>query len=96
MDGSGANGDFFTDVLEVAGARLTNFTMGLGTDLYNQTGDEAVGVLGISYRTLEAVTDGSTYDNLPYALVNQGIIKTEAYSLWLDDRSRLHLVRFAF
>lgn len=88
MDGSGANGDFFTDVLEVAGARLTNFTMGLGTDLYNQTGDEAVGVLGISYRAVEAVPSGSFYDNLPYALVNQGIIKSEAYSLWLDDKNQ--------
>lgn len=46
-----------------------------------------VGVLGVGYTTDEALvnTDQSTYANLPQALVNNGLINTKAFSLWLND-----------
>jgi hypothetical protein len=62
---------------------VPNFEMGLA--LQTSIG---VGILGIGYNDSEAniVTgNGTTYANLPFALVDQGLIKTEAYSLWLND-----------
>ncbi|KAH0539013.1 hypothetical protein FGG08_004407 [Glutinoglossum americanum] len=45
------------------------------------------GVLGIGYMANEAfATDsGKRYPNVPQALVDQGFIKCNAYSLWLND-----------
>ena len=45
------------------------------------------GVLGIGYITNEAAvgTAGAAYANLPKAMVNKGLIKSNAYSLWLND-----------
>ena len=45
------------------------------------------GVLGIGYTTNEVAIndDGQTYANLPKAMVNKGLIKSNAYSLWLND-----------
>lgn len=55
------------------------FQMGLGL-----TSSIEKGVLGISFNTLEG---GGTvrYPNLVDSMVNQSIIATQAYSLWLDD-----------
>ena len=47
-----------------------------------------MGVLGIGYPSNEvqvAQTDLGTYPNLPKAMVKQGLIKSNAYSLWLND-----------
>ena len=43
------------------------------------------GIMGIAFDTMEA---GGTvqYPNLVDSMVNQSIISTQAYSLWLDDR----------
>ena len=44
--------------------------------------------MGIGYNDSEANVDtgnGTVYANLPFALVDQGMIPTEAYSLWLND-----------
>ena len=46
------------------------------------------GIMGIGYNTSEANIDtgnGTIYPNLPLAMVNQGLIKSAAYSLWLND-----------
>jgi hypothetical protein len=42
-------------------------------------------IMGISYEALESTNDGNRYPNYPVALLQQGIINTIAYSLWLDD-----------
>jgi hypothetical protein len=45
-----------------------------------------VGVLGIGYTTDEAVVNHqSSYANLPKAMVADGLINSNAYSLWLND-----------
>lgn len=45
------------------------------------------GVLGIGYTTNEAqiAANGRSYANLPQAMVDDGLINTVAYSLWLND-----------
>jgi hypothetical protein len=46
------------------------------------------GVLGIGYTTNEVqvgVNGESAYANLPKAMVNKGLIQSNAYSLWLND-----------
>lgn len=58
--------------------------MALGTDVQKQRPIQ--GVFGIGYPSNEAV-DGKPYANLPQALVDEGVIKSPAYSLWLDDLS---------
>lgn len=48
----------------------------------------AEAVLGIGYPSNEVqvgVSAGSAYANLPKAMVNKGLIKSNAYSLWLND-----------
>ena len=50
------------------------------------------GLVGIAYSNSEANVEtgnGTQYPNLVDSLVNQGIITTQAYSLWLDDVGKL-------
>ncbi|KAI0451946.1 aspartic peptidase domain-containing protein [Xylaria acuta] len=56
--------------------------MGLGLDT-----DIAYGLVGVGYALNEASVSQSAhiYDNLPLVMRNEGLIKTNAYSLWLND-----------
>lgn len=57
--------------------------MGLATDT-----SIPIGIMGIGYNSSEAniqTGNGTTYPNLPNVMVSSGLIKTNAYSLWLDD-----------
>jgi hypothetical protein len=86
VDGSGSSGDYFQDTLVISGATLKNFEMGLGLST-----TIPYGLVGIAYADSEANVDtgnGTQYPNLVDAMVNQGIIATQAYSLWLDDMGR--------
>ncbi|KAI9052043.1 hypothetical protein LZ554_004297 [Drepanopeziza brunnea f. sp. 'monogermtubi'] len=83
VDGSGAAGDYFQDTLEIGGGTLSQFQMGVALDTTIGTG-----IMGIGYNISEANTDtgnGTIYPNLPRAMVNQGMINSAAYSLWLND-----------
>ncbi|RDW82581.1 hypothetical protein BP6252_03693 [Coleophoma cylindrospora] len=83
VDGTGSTGDYFQDTFSIGGSTIKNFQMGLALD-----STIGVGIMGIGYNTSEANTqtgNGTIYPNLPEALVNAGLIKTNAYSLWLDD-----------
>lgn len=72
-------------------------TMGLGLET-----DIAYGLVGVGYAVNEAIvgstqSTASVYPNLPVHMVNEGLINTVAYSLWLNDlgTSRcLHQVGF--
>lgn len=60
-------------------------TMGLG----RQT-DIPYGLVGVGYALNEAIVGQtqsatSVYPNLPVHMVNEGLINTVAYSLWLND-----------
>lgn len=85
VDGSFAKGDYFTDDFSIGGASLTNMTMGLGLNT-----DIPYGLVGVGYALNEAIVSdtrlaSSAYANLPVQLVNEGLIPTAAYSLWLND-----------
>lgn len=85
VDGSFSNGDYFMDTFEIAGATVSNVTMGLGL---NTT--IAYGLVGVGYTLNEAIVDtenslSAAYPNLPVVMVNEGLIGTNAYSLWLND-----------
>lgn len=83
VDGSGSTGDYFEDTFSIGGSTVKNFQMGLAT-----ASSIGVGIMGIGYNTSEAnieTGNGTIYPNLPEALVNAGLISTNAYSLWLDD-----------
>ncbi|KAK2791850.1 hypothetical protein FQN51_001996 [Onygenales sp. PD_10] len=85
VDGSGASGDYVTDTLKIGGATLKDFQFGIG-----QQSTSKEGVLGIGY-VLNEVQVGRNgkkpYPNLPQALVDAGLIRSNAYSLWLNDLS---------
>ncbi|EPE27429.1 Acid protease [Glarea lozoyensis ATCC 20868] len=83
VDGTGSAGDYFQDTFSIGGATIQQFEMGLAT-----SGTIGTGIMGIGYNNSEANVDtgnGTIYANLPFALVDQGLIPTEAYSLWLND-----------
>ncbi|KAH1979617.1 hypothetical protein KXW88_007074 [Aspergillus fumigatus] len=82
-DGTGAVGDYATDILHIGGSTLRNLQFGIG---YSSTSSE--GVLGIGYPSNEVQVGQygkDTYPNLPRAMVDQGLINSNAYSLWLND-----------
>ena len=88
LDGSSSQGDYFTDVFEMGGATLRNMTMGLGLKT-----DIEYGLVGVGYRLNEAIVGdtqsvSSAYPNLPVNMVQEGLINTVAYSLWLNDLGR--------
>ncbi|KAF4223719.1 hypothetical protein CNMCM6457_000001 [Aspergillus fumigatiaffinis] len=82
-DGTGAVGDYATDILHIGGSTLKNLQFGIG---YSSSSSE--GVLGIGYPSNEVQVGRygkDAYPNLPRAMVDQGLIKSNAYSLWLND-----------
>ena len=81
-DSSTAAGDYATDTLGIGGSQIPNVQFGIG---YNSSSPQ--GILGIGYASNEASIPltGKSYTNLPEVLVNQKIINTMAYSLWLND-----------
>lgn len=67
-------------------------TMGLGLET-----DIAYGLVGVGYAVNEAIvgntqSTSSAYPNLPVHMVNEGLINTVAYSLWLNDLGKLLLL----
>ncbi|AEO53652.1 hypothetical protein MYCTH_2295287 [Thermothelomyces thermophilus ATCC 42464] len=85
VDGSSSKGDYFTDVFQIGDISVQNMTMGLGLHT-----DIAYGLVGVGYAINEAIvattqSRDSVYPNLPVQMVDQGLINTVAYSLWLND-----------
>lgn len=83
MDKTGADGDYFDDKIVLGGVALENFTMGLGNE-----STSPFGVWGIGYDNNEAVVEPGKrgpYPNIMDAMVENGLVRTPAYSLWLDD-----------
>ncbi|KAF3937871.1 Barrierpepsin [Dactylella cylindrospora] len=83
--GSGVHGDYITDDVSVGGVKVVGLTMGLA----KEAKQVPTGIMGIGYRENEAIyaqTNGRvSYPNLVDLMVNQSIINTRAYSLYLDD-----------
>lgn len=72
-----------TDILNIGGVNVTDMQFGIG-----YTSTSAEGILGIGYEINEVqvgVAGLEPYANLPAAMVKQGLINSNAYSLWLND-----------
>ena len=72
-----------TDTLRIGQQELEGVQFGVG---YQSSSPE--GILGIGYPINEAQVNRNrkqAYDNVPLAMANKGVIKSNAYSLWLDD-----------
>lgn len=83
VDGSGASGDYVTDTFTIGGTTLATLQFGIG---YTSTSYE--GILGIGYEINEVQVGRAgkaAYANLPAQMVTDGLIQSNAYSLWLND-----------
>ncbi|TVY22065.1 putative aspartic-type endopeptidase OPSB [Lachnellula arida] len=83
VDGSGASGDYVTDNFTLGSTTLKTLQFGIG-----YTSSSAEGILGIGYQLNEVQVQRANkqaYNNLPAQLVSDGLISSNAYSLWLND-----------
>lgn len=82
VDGSGSAGDYATDTLTFGGETITAQEFGIG-----YTSSSAEGIIGIGYAANEAIVEyqAETYANVPQKMVSEGLINSNAYSLWLND-----------
>ncbi|GAV49447.1 hypothetical protein ZYGR_0P00900 [Zygosaccharomyces rouxii] len=85
-DNSYASGYWATDDLTVGDISVKDMTIAVADDT-----NSSVAVFGISYRGLESSVFGDNlhdpheYENFPYLLKDQGIVKRNAYSLYLNS-----------
>lgn len=83
MDGSGAAGDYVSDLMMIANAEIKDLQFGVG---YKSTSAEAILGLGYVSNEVQVANLGlKAYNNVPAALAAQGTIPSNAYSLWLND-----------
>ena len=83
MDGTGASGDYVSDTFAIGGTTLQSLQFGIG---YKSSSQE--GILGIGYQINEVQVGRAgkaAYNNLPAQMVADGLIQSNAYSLWLND-----------
>lgn len=78
VDRSGASGDYIKENLKVGGSVIKGLQMGLA-----EKSSINSGLLGIGFSS-NVVAD-EPYPNIMDELLNQGLIKTRAYSLYLND-----------
>jgi hypothetical protein len=83
VDETGAEGDYFTDVLTVEGVPIKDQQMAVAL-----TSTCGVGIWGIGYSANVAAR--REYPTAIDNMVTQGIIDRRLYSLWLDDRAATH------
>ncbi|OBT77750.1 hypothetical protein VF21_03810 [Pseudogymnoascus sp. 05NY08] len=85
VDQTESSGDYISETVSFNGQNKSNnaikeLQIGLAS-----TSTLPVGVMGIGYNS--SVAAATIYPNIIDQMVNQGLINTRAYSLWLDDLS---------
>lgn len=83
LDGSNAEGDYVSDTVTVGSQQLDRLQFGIG---YGSS--SAQGILGIGYEINEVQVGRAhmeAYRNLPSRMVEEGLIQSRSYSLWLND-----------
>ncbi|KAI1497918.1 aspartic peptidase domain-containing protein [Biscogniauxia marginata] len=78
VDSSGAEGDYIKDTFSIGGANITNLQMGLAENSSINSG-----LLGVGFPA--NVASREKYPNIMDLFEEQGLIATQAYSLYLDD-----------
>ncbi|GME92712.1 unnamed protein product [Ambrosiozyma monospora] len=82
-DQSTANGTWGYDDVSINGATISNVNIAVC-----DSANSEMGVLGISYETLESTTTGGgSYMNLPMTMKSQGLISKLTYSIYMDGLS---------
>ncbi|KAF3128705.1 hypothetical protein TWF703_009286 [Orbilia oligospora] len=82
-DGTGAEGDYAEDTFTVGGATVEGMQIGVAT-----TANLSYGILGVGFEADQASNSPGgmgIYPSLLGEMVTQGLIKSKAFSLWLDD-----------
>ncbi|KAI9677618.1 MAG: hypothetical protein M1817_006572 [Caeruleum heppii] len=82
-DGSGAAGDYATDTIQIGNVEVPGLQIGIGYD-----SESPESILGIGYPANEVavVRNGDRpYPNLPQLMADGDLIRSNAYSLWLND-----------
>lgn len=77
-------GDYITDDFHIGGVTIKNLTMAVATDAKVVP----TGIMGIGFDTEESIVveeHAKPYPNIIDLMVEQGLINTRAYSLWLND-----------
>lgn len=82
VDGSGAKGEYASDAFTIGNTKLARLQFGIGHSSTN-----AQGLVGIGYAMSEVQTRAGLppYNNLPAQMVADGLINSNAYSIWLND-----------
>ncbi|KAJ4393137.1 hypothetical protein N0V93_002344 [Gnomoniopsis smithogilvyi] len=78
VDGSGVEGYYFTDTVELAGATIDTVQMGLADE-----SDIEYGIMGVGFEADESAA--TLYPNIIDKFYSSGLIGARAYSLYLDD-----------
>ncbi|QDS73481.1 hypothetical protein FKW77_009128 [Venturia effusa] len=95
VDSTKIAGDYINETFGIGGASVSKMTMGLAKQSTEiDVTSVFQGIVGVGFDTGEAIYaqtatgshPGLTYPNIVSQLVNQGLIKTRAYSLWLNDK----------
>lgn len=82
-DGSGAAGDYVTDNFYVSNKTVKSLQFGIG---YESTSSECVLGIGYPANEVQVGRSGKTaYKNLPARMASDGLIASNAYSMWLND-----------
>ncbi|KAK6506595.1 hypothetical protein TWF481_005053 [Arthrobotrys musiformis] len=82
-DGTGAEGDYAEDTFSVGGATVEGMQIGVAT-----SANLSYGILGVGFEADQASNSPGgmgIYPSLLGEMVTQGLIKSKAFSLWLDD-----------
>lgn len=81
--GSDVSGDYVKDVFGLGNIKIQNLIMAVATS----AAQVDTGILGIGFDTDESrvAQGGKPYRNIVDQMVDEGLINSRAYSLWLDD-----------
>ncbi|KAL2150340.1 hypothetical protein VTH82DRAFT_8016 [Thermothelomyces myriococcoides] len=79
LDGGTASGDYITDHFTIGGVTIRSLQMAYVTKAVRGTG-----ILGLGFSVSERAS--TKYPNLIDEMYNQGLIKSKAFSLYLNDR----------
>ena len=86
VDNSGVIGDYVSDTFAVGDITIKDMTLAVATEVQDAT----TGVMGIGFDSGESIVGngGRPYKNLVDMMVEQGLINSRSYSLWLNDIGR--------
>lgn len=81
-------GTYYEETFSIAGATVTNQTVGLIQNASAPSGLPFIGIIGVGYSNLQSIVDngGQPYPMLLEQMKSQGLINTLAYSLYLNDQ----------